>query len=199
MDLQKLVHEDMKRNFGTYPEIWGLKGPDRNIDHRRVPNQEEVGRLRRRAPGCSGRKSGESRRSAGAGRGGMGITHSVPHLQPGRAATKVWGVSKVRIRRAGMLVPVWSLRREGALGIGDTAALRELVDWAAECGLGFLQLLPINETGRDHSPYEAISSVALEPALLDLGAVPEITAEDLHAAREAASPEIFTTNFTAIP
>lgn len=38
MDLQKLVHEDMKKNFSKYPRIWGLKGTDRNIDHRRVPN-----------------------------------------------------------------------------------------------------------------------------------------------------------------
>lgn len=37
-DLQKLVHEDMKANFGSYPKIWGLKRPDKNIDHRRVPN-----------------------------------------------------------------------------------------------------------------------------------------------------------------
>lgn len=38
LDLQKLVHEDMKRNFSRYPKNWGLTGPDRNIDHRRVPN-----------------------------------------------------------------------------------------------------------------------------------------------------------------
>ena len=38
LDLQKLVHEDMKRVFSQYPTIWGLKRPDRNIDHRRVPN-----------------------------------------------------------------------------------------------------------------------------------------------------------------
>lgn len=37
-DLQKAVHEDMKRNFARYPRRWGLKRPDRNIDHRRVPN-----------------------------------------------------------------------------------------------------------------------------------------------------------------
>jgi uncharacterized protein len=37
-DLQKLVHEDMKPNFSAYPKIWGLRRPDRNIDHRRVPN-----------------------------------------------------------------------------------------------------------------------------------------------------------------
>ena len=38
MDLQKLVHRDMKAAFWDYPKIWGLKKPDPNIDHRRVPN-----------------------------------------------------------------------------------------------------------------------------------------------------------------
>ncbi|MDB6031224.1 MAG: hypothetical protein JWM16_1562 [Verrucomicrobiales bacterium] len=38
MDLQKDVHEDMAQNFDRYPKIWALKGPDKNIDHRRVPN-----------------------------------------------------------------------------------------------------------------------------------------------------------------
>lgn len=38
MDLQKLVHEDMEMAFDQYPHKWGLKRPDSNIDHRRVPN-----------------------------------------------------------------------------------------------------------------------------------------------------------------
>jgi uncharacterized protein len=38
LDLQQLVHEDMRGNFSAYPQNWGLKGPDKNIDHRRVPN-----------------------------------------------------------------------------------------------------------------------------------------------------------------
>ena len=38
IDLQKLVHEDMKANFAKYPQNWGLKKTDTNIDHRRVPN-----------------------------------------------------------------------------------------------------------------------------------------------------------------
>ncbi|MGC4072634.1 MAG: DUF1287 domain-containing protein [Nibricoccus sp.] len=38
LDLQKEVHEDMTAHFGDYPHKWGLKKPDRNIDHRRVPN-----------------------------------------------------------------------------------------------------------------------------------------------------------------
>ncbi|MEM7014684.1 MAG: DUF1287 domain-containing protein [Verrucomicrobiota bacterium] len=38
LDLQKLVHEDMRSNFSKYPKNWGLSRTDRNIDHRRVPN-----------------------------------------------------------------------------------------------------------------------------------------------------------------
>lgn len=38
IDLQKEVHEDMTKNFSKYPKTWGLKKPDTNIDHRRVPN-----------------------------------------------------------------------------------------------------------------------------------------------------------------
>ena len=39
-DLQRAVHEDMAHAFEAYPAIWGLTRPDRNIDHRRVPNLE---------------------------------------------------------------------------------------------------------------------------------------------------------------
>ncbi len=38
IDLQELVHEDMKKNFQEYPNNWGLISTDKNIDHRRVPN-----------------------------------------------------------------------------------------------------------------------------------------------------------------
>jgi len=38
IDLQKEVHEDMVKRFKDYPRLWKLKGPDSNIDHRRVPN-----------------------------------------------------------------------------------------------------------------------------------------------------------------
>ncbi len=40
VDLQKLVHEDMRAAFSAYPKKWGLSSPDKNIDHRRVPNLE---------------------------------------------------------------------------------------------------------------------------------------------------------------
>jgi uncharacterized protein len=38
IDLQRAVHQDMRRSFAAYPQMWGNRGPDPNIDHRRVPN-----------------------------------------------------------------------------------------------------------------------------------------------------------------
>jgi len=69
---------------------------------------------------------------------------------------------------AGVLAPLFALRREDDLGIGDLAALREFIDWLAEGGFRLVQLLPINETGGDNSPYNAISAVAIEPTTLEL-------------------------------
>jgi len=40
IDLQQLVHDDMRAHFSAYPHAWGLRAPDSNIDHRRVPNLE---------------------------------------------------------------------------------------------------------------------------------------------------------------
>lgn len=40
IDLQRLVNADMRAAFPAYPKTWGLSRPDRNIDHRRVPNLE---------------------------------------------------------------------------------------------------------------------------------------------------------------
>ncbi|WP_296247149.1 DUF1287 domain-containing protein [uncultured Stenotrophomonas sp.] len=39
VDLQQRIHEDMRGDFAAYPQLWGLSRTDRNIDHRRVPNQ----------------------------------------------------------------------------------------------------------------------------------------------------------------
>lgn len=69
-------------------------------------------------------------------------------------------------RTAGILIPAFSVRRDGDLGIGDTLGLRQWIDWAADHLVGFLQLLPINENGIDESPYSAISSIAIDPIYL---------------------------------
>ncbi len=69
---------------------------------------------------------------------------------------------------AGVLVPAFALRTDGDLGIGDTKAVKEAIDFCRDNYLGVLQLLPINETGDDHSPYNAISSMALDPIYIHM-------------------------------
>src|SRR5262249_8184322 len=85
---------------------------------------------------------------------------------------------------AGILAPLFGLRSENDLGIGDVAVLREFIDWAAEIGFKLVQLLPINEMGHDNSPYNAISAMAIEPTTLDLapGWPEDLTREDYDAA-----------------
>src|SRR5213075_3600856 len=84
---------------------------------------------------------------------------------------------------AGILAPLFGLRSENDLGVGDVAVLREFIDWAAEIGFKLVQLLPINEIGADNSPYNAISALAIEPTTLQLGAnaPPELTRAEFDA------------------
>lgn len=85
-----------------------------------------------------------------------------------------------------MLIPAFSPRREGDLGIGDTVALLEWIDWAADHHVGFIQLLPINENGIEESPYSGISSVALDPIYLafDAERIPGLEDKDIEKARD---------------
>ena len=70
---------------------------------------------------------------------------------------------------AGVLAPLFALRSQQGLGIGDVGTLREFIEWTREIGFRVVQLLPINEVGRDNSPYNAISAMAIEPTTLQLG------------------------------
>ncbi len=78
---------------------------------------------------------------------------------------------------AGVLAPVFALRGPDDLGIGDTAALLEFGTWAAHHGLRIIQILPINESGGDNSPYNVISSMALDPSTIATTppALPDLT------------------------
>jgi 4-alpha-glucanotransferase len=89
---------------------------------------------------------------------------------------------------AGVLAPLFALRGEVDLGIGDIAALREFIDWAAGIGFKLLQLLPINEIGADNSPYNAISAIAIEPTTVHLapGSPQDLTRQDFDASLNEA-------------
>ena len=80
----------------------------------------------------------------------------------------------------GILTPLSAIRGSNDIGIGDTETLVELAAWASEKGFRLIQILPVNETGSDHSPYNIISSIAYEPVTLSVSPqwLPDITEKD---------------------
>ena len=118
-------------------------------------------------------------------------THTpvLPHnfkVYAARQSATISCVHPTAKRHAGILIPAFSPRREGDLGIGDTLALREWIDWAAEHQVSFIQLLPINENGSEESPYSGISYSALDPIYLacEVTEIPGLEQADLTHARE---------------
>lgn len=82
-------------------------------------------------------------------------------------------------RVAGVLTPLFALRGKADFGCGDTGSLREFIEWSAGHGFRCVQLLPVNETGADHSPYNAISSVAIEPTTIDPASLADLKPGEL--------------------
>lgn len=72
----------------------------------------------------------------------------------------------------GVAVPVSSLKSAQSLGIGEFADLLPLAKWCLQCGLDLIQILPINDTGFETSPYSALSAFALHPIYLRLQSIP---------------------------
>ncbi len=98
---------------------------------------------------------------------------------------------------AGVALPVFSLRSEEGLGVGEFADLKPLADWAHEVGLKLIQILPINDTTSSHDwtdsyPYSAISVFALHPLYLridDLSySMPASFQKELADARKRLDP-----------
>lgn len=78
-------------------------------------------------------------------------------------------------RRAGVILPLSSLRARDNLGSGDVGALPALFEWMRSAGLTVLQLLPLNDLAPgDSCPYSGLSAFALDPLYASLAEVPEI-------------------------
>lgn len=72
-------------------------------------------------------------------------------------------------RTTGTVVPVSALRTEKSVGVGEFADLKELADLCGKTGLRVVQLLPVNDSGFQSSPYSALSAFALHPLYLRIG------------------------------
>ena len=78
---------------------------------------------------------------------------------------------------AGVAIPVFSLRSEKSLGVGEFRDLHLMADWAKKTGLRLVQVLPVNDTTvnytwTDSYPYSAITVFALHPLFLALDGIP---------------------------
>ncbi len=85
----------------------------------------------------------------------------------------------------GVAVPVTSLRGDDDMGVGEFADLVEFASFCRDTGLEVLQILPINDSGFDSSPYSALSAYALHPIYIRLTDLPELADS---AVAEAVEP-----------
>jgi len=63
----------------------------------------------------------------------------------------------------GICLPLFSLHSNQSCGIGEFTDLLKLIPWCQEVGMNVIQLLPLNDTGKDTSPYNALTANALNP------------------------------------
>jgi 4-alpha-glucanotransferase len=103
-------------------------------------------------------------------------------------------------RGAGVAMPVFSLRSEKGLGVGEFSDLKLLIDWAEKTSLNMVQILPINDTTATHTwvdsyPYAAISVFALHPQYLHLEGIAELKAKAARAELAKIKEELNAKDF----
>ncbi len=99
----------------------------------------------------------------------------MPHSDPYRAflrsaSAAQWKRIKPR-RRAAVATPLFSIHSKRSVGVGEIPDLVALADWCRACGIGIIQLLPLNDVGFTFTPYDAESAFALEPMYLSIEAI----------------------------
>ncbi|OIW03226.1 hypothetical protein TanjilG_13020 [Lupinus angustifolius] len=105
------------------------------------------------------------------------------------------GESETPWRGAGVAVPMFSVRSESDLGVGEFLDLKLLVDWAVASGFHLVQLLPINDTSVhqmwwDSYPYSSLSVFALHPLYLRVQALSEKIPEEIKQEIEKAKQQL---------
>ena len=73
----------------------------------------------------------------------------------------------------GTAIPLSALKTDESCGCGEFLDLIPFAEFCKKCGLKLIQLLPVNDTGTESSPYSALSAFALNPLYVRLQALPE--------------------------
>lgn len=100
--------------------------------------------------------------------------HSIQNMQiENTKAGPHWARIGIK-QHHGLNIPLFALRSANSTGIGEFPDLIPLMKWCREIGMDILQLLPLNDTGNDTSPYSIISAFALNPIYLNLSQLPYV-------------------------
>ena len=70
---------------------------------------------------------------------------------------------------------IYTEKKDGTV-IGEYTDLPEFAKFCKKAGFTLLQLLPVNDTGTQSSPYSGLSAFALHPIFIDIRALPEFEA-----------------------
>jgi 4-alpha-glucanotransferase len=76
-------------------------------------------------------------------------------------------------RKTGVVVPLAALYTKDCAAVGEFTALKPFADFCKKTGLSVIQLLPVNDTGTQSSPYSGLSAFALHPLYINIEALPE--------------------------
>ena len=110
-------------------------------------------------------------------------------------------VGHTQWKGAGVAIPVFSLRSNQSMGVGEFSDIKLLADWAKKIGLRLIQLLPINDTTATHTwmdsyPYAAISAFALHPMYIRLSEL--VDADQAHLIQDAVDQQIVLNNLSVV-
>ncbi len=78
----------------------------------------------------------------------------------------------------GTAIPVGALKTANSCGVGEFLDLIPFADFCKKAGLKLIQLLPVNDTGTESSPYSALSAFALHPLYVSLKSLPEVEGKE---------------------
>ncbi len=102
-------------------------------------------------------------------------------------------------RKTGVVIPLSALYTKDCVAVGDFLALKDFADFAQKASLSVIQLLPVNDTGTQSSPYSGLSAYALHPLYLRIAALPEFDDAYKHDKTFAAAYRAFKKAFPYTP
>lgn len=93
--------------------------------------------------------------------------------------------------KTGTAIPLAALKTEACVGCGEFSDLMSFADFCVRSGLEIIQLLPVNDTGTDSSPYNALSAFALHPIYISISRLPEFNPSSAFGERLSALKNLY--------